>query len=319
MLLSPSSTFLELCAAHPASEHPPTPPQGLSPELARELGLTAFLGKQQYGTLARLARAHHCPRTHVLRCPEAFSAHHQQLFAMTEPFKTPAGLLCVDRQHVERALILSRAACPVSLRNLCTLTQNFLSISIGYGTVWNTIAEAERAAATWMSTLDLSTVHTIALDELFCQGSWLLVVIDVSTQVLCGLKVVTHRSEAAWSELLVHLRDKQNFHPSVIVSDAGSGLLAAADTVFPSSQRSHDIFHVKQALLELLEFHERRAYKSLGAFYDALATRQKAKKSQRRTLGQQLRRAEEESDRRIATHDTLYLLVLKSALTTPAW
>lgn len=312
MPLSPSSTFLELCTARPAGQRTLTPPNELSPEVARGLGLTAFLGLGHHGTLASLARTHHCSREHVVRCRDAFEAHHQQLFAMTEPSKPPARSVNVDRQHVERALILSRAECPVSIRSLCRLTHNFLDISIGYGTVWNIVSQAERAAATKMRDFNLKQVRTIALDELFCQGAWVLVVVDVHTHVVCGLKVVASRSEAAWSELLIHLRDKQNLNPSVIVSDAGSGLLAAADTVFPNAQRSHDIFHVKQALLELLGSLERRAYKALGAYYDALTTRKNATKSQRRKLGQQLRRAEEESDRCIATHDKCYFLVLKA-------
>lgn len=312
MRQEPPSTFLSAFASASLSDETPRPPKGLSPEQAREVGLSAYLSRGEYGAVARLAREYGISRDDVEHCRDAFSAHFQSLFAPNRLPTAPVLTLKVDREHIHRALILSRSEVPVSIRGLRRLSLNFLHLLIGFGTVWNVIATAEGAAATWLAGLNLEKVHTIALDELYCQGRWVLVVIDVKTQTLCGLKVVDTRTEEAWSELLVRLRDKQKLSPRTIVSDAGSGLVAAADELFPAAHRSHDIFHAKQALLELLEFYERRAYKALGAYYDALASRQKAKKSQRRSLGQHLRRAEEEADRRIGTHDKLYRLVMSA-------
>jgi transposase InsO family protein len=312
MRQGPPSTFLSAFASASLSDEAPRPPRGLSPEQAREVGLAAHLSRGEYGAVAKLSREYGISRGDVEHCREAFSTHFQSLFAPKSLPTAPVLTLKVDREHIHRALILSRSEVPVSIRGLRRLSLNFLHLLIGFGTVWNVIAIAEGAAATWLSGLNLERVHTIALDELFCQGRWVLVVIDVKSQTLCGLKVVDSRTEEAWSELLVHLRDKQKLSPRTIVSDAGSGLVAAADELFPAAHRSHDIFHAKQALLELLEFYERRAYKALGAYYDALVARQKAKRSQRRSLGQHLRRAEEEADRRIGTHDKLYRLVMRA-------
>jgi hypothetical protein len=308
MRQEPPSTFVSVFTSSMLSDEVPRPPKGLSPEQAREIGLSAYLSKGEYGTVARLSREYGVSRDDVEHCRDAFSAHFQSLFAPRSLPTAPVLTLKVDREHIHRALILSRAELPVSIRGLRRLSLNFLHLLIGFGTVWNVIAVAEQAAATWLSQLSLERVQTIALDELYCQGRWVLVVIDVKTQTLCGLKVVDTRTEDAWSELLLQLRDKQKLHPSTIVSDAGSGLVAAADELFPFARRSHDIFHAKQAILELLEFYERRAYKALGAYYDALAARAKAKKRQRRSLGQHLRRAEEEAERRIGAHDKLYRL-----------
>ena len=312
MRQEPPSTFLSVFATSLLSDEAPRPPRGLSPEQAREVGLAAHLSRGEYGAIAKLAREYGISRDDVEHCREAFSTHFQSLFAARSLPTAPVLTLKVDREHIHRALILSRSEVPVSIRGLRRLSLNFLHLLIGFGTVWNVIAMAEAAAATWLSGLNLEKVHTIALDELFCQGRWVLVVIDVKTQTLCGLKVVDTRTEQAWSELLLRLRDKQKLSPRTIVSDAGSGLVASADELFPLAHRSHDIFHAKQALLELLEFYERRAYKALGAYYDALTARRKAKKSQRRSLGQHLRRAEEEADRRIGLHDKLYHLSMRA-------
>lgn len=282
-------------------------PGDLAPEQARELALRAWLSQDNHGSIAHLARAFDVSRYSVRSYRQAFAQHFDTLFSPRHPSSRSVHIT-VDQEHVTRTVMLARAELPVSIRNIQILLSIFYGVSVGFGTVWNTIHQIEACAKAWLEQLQLKMVKVIALDELYSQGMWVLTVIDVRTQTLCGLKVVEHRSKDDWNALLIQLRDKQGLCPEIVVSDAGTSVTASAQHVFKGARHQRDIFHAKQEVIELLSFLERRAYAALSSYYRLQAQRSQLGKKSRQAFAQQLRRLREETDRHIALHDRVLLL-----------
>ncbi|RMD61564.1 hypothetical protein D6833_08075, partial [Candidatus Parcubacteria bacterium] len=161
--------------------------------------------------------------------------------------------ITLDRRGLERALVATRAEVPVSIRNLRRIGALFLGFVMGYGTIWDTLDQAQREAKAWLARLEFSKVKTVALDELFFCGRCVLVVIDIRTHTLCGVEVADDRTEATWTKLLKRLRDDQGLDPNLVVSDAGASILASARDVWPSAEQQRDIFHIKRELGQLLD------------------------------------------------------------------
>ena len=278
-------------------------PGGLLPETAQALAREALESKDEHGAIARLARKYQVKRYVVYQCLEAIEA---QLAALFQPTPgVPVVSITLDRRALERALVAARAEIPISIRKLRRIAAHFLGFLMGYGTIWNTLDQAQREAKAWLGRLDLSRVKTIALDELFFAGRPVLVVLDVKTQTLCGIEVADDRTEATWMKLLTRLRDEQGLEPTFLVSDAGSSILGSAYKVFPSAVQQRDLFHIKWKLGKLLACLEKRAYAALSVYYKAESNWRKAPQGDR-SAGQKLRRAGEEADRRITIYDDVF-------------
>ena len=286
-------------------------PYGLLPERARELAQAAWLKREEHGSIAQLSRTFNVSRDTVNACREAFEEH---LSALFQPNISTARMveIKIDRASLARTLILARAELAVSVRSLKRLTALFYGFTIGFGTVWNTIHQAEFSAKAWLSKLSLDNVSVIALDELYSQGMWVLIVIDVKTQTLCGLRVVGHRTKAAWDELLTSLRDEQGLHPKAVVSDAGSSVIASCEDIFCAAIQQRDIFHAKQELIDLLAHLERQAYRALASYYELLDQKERARPEKLKSLAQRLRWVGLDVDYWIALHDKVLILTRRA-------
>jgi hypothetical protein len=278
-------------------------PGNLSRESARALAREAFESREEHGAFARLARKYNVSRYCVQQCLEAIEQQFENLFSLGP--RLPAVTITLDRRAIERAVVAARAEVPLSIRNLRRLTGIFLGFVMGYTTLWNTLEHAQTEAKAWLGKLNLAKVKTIALDELFFAGRWVLVVIDIRTQLLCGVEVADDRREATWTELLTRLRDQQGLDPTLIVSDAGASILSSAKIVFPSAEQQRDIFHAKRELGQLLDRLEKRAYAALSHSYKAEDDWLEASSSAR-SLAQKYRYAREDADRRIALYDQVF-------------
>lgn len=281
----------------------PEIPGDLCPETARALAKEALASKGEHGAIALLARKYQVKRHVVDGCRAAIEEHLTTLF---QPLPSvPVVTITLDRRAIDRGIVSARAEYPISIRGIRRIGAMFLGFLIGYGTIWDTLDQAQATAKAWLCKLDLRAVKTIALDELFFAGRCVLVVIDVKTQTLCGVEVADDRTEATWTKLLTRLRDEQGLDPAFLVSDAGGSILASAHEVFPSAVQQRDLFHIKRDLGQILDRLEKQAYAALEHYYKAEVTWRKAPKGDRST-GQKLRRASEEADRKVELYDRVF-------------
>jgi hypothetical protein len=266
--------------------------QALHPSSAAQVAAVA-LGKQGvYGVVTDLAREHGLRRERVYELRDRGRVALETAFAEDRSAAGAPFMLQMSEADLKRAVVLLRVVTPASIRDIVELLPLLLGQRMSYGSVWNTLHEAERRAAEWLAQVDLSGVTSVALDEMFSQRRPVMAGIDLDTGFLVQLEVHEDRSGETWARALGALRDGQGLNPARVVKDAGSGLAAGVRLAWPEIVEHDDLFHAVYAMGREASHVERRAYATIGAVDDLEKRRAKARdETRRRSLGQQLRQA----------------------------
>jgi hypothetical protein len=240
----------------------------LSPPSAHEAAIRALLLQGQHGGVAALAREYGVRREKIYEVRErARSAVAEAFVARGTPARGTRTLSFNDAD-IARTVIALRVATPSSIRDEVALLPIIYGTGWSYGKIQATLVEAEQEAANRLRQVDLSSVESVALDEMFSQGRPVFGGIGLDSGYLLLLDVCPSRSGAEWAAVLGALGDGQRLSPSVVVKDAGSGLAAGVSAAWPDAEERDDLFHaVYQVGLEAAHL-ERRAYKAIGTVED---------------------------------------------------
>lgn len=286
--------------------HPSTP---LHPSSAVQLAARALATQGAYGTVTDLAREHGLRRQQIYELRERGRAALQAEFSDSDLGTGTKCTLDVTEAHMERAAIALRVVTPASVRDIVEVLPMLFGTGWSYGKVWNVLAEAERSAAELLRQVDLSDIENVALDEMFSQGRPVLAGIDLDTQYLFLADVRDSRSGAEWAEALEMLREEQSLYPECVVKDAGTGLAAGVRAAWPKADEHDDLFHAVYAMGKVAQQLENAAYRVIRE-EDALERRRARahRESERRSLGQQLRRTRDHVDHAITRCDAFEAL-----------
>jgi hypothetical protein len=281
------------------SRHP------LHPSSAIQLAAIALSAQGEYGIVTDLARDHGIRRQRVYDLREQARMALDAEFTPTEPKALSGFTLTVTPSDMERAVVALRVVTPASIRDIVEVLPTLYGTHWSYGKVWSVLNAAEERAAAVQEQVDLSGIHNIALDEMFSQGRPVLAGIDLDTQYLFQLEVHSNRSGQTWAESLGRLRDHQNLRPRRVVKDAGTGLGAGVRQCWPGIEENDDLFHAVYMMGKEAYHLERGAYRAIKRVEEDLPykrTRAKTAK-ERRSIGQQLRKAREHMDTAIDRYD----------------
>ena len=117
--------------------------------------------------------------------------------------------------------------------------------TVSLGTIAAVIAEAQRRALDWMTSHAPSTSRTLALDEIYGnnrRGAYLNVVDTHSWAVWAAEGPLPVDSES-WT-LLLWLAQDRGLHWHATVSDGGTAVRAACQSVDPNGQHGRDVWHI---------------------------------------------------------------------------
>ena len=267
--------------------------------------MMALADEGEYGAVSALAQAFGISRQTIYNYRERGREALDHAFPAEEEQDAGDGILLrVTEADFARAMIALRVVAPASFRDIVALLPVLYGRSRSYGKIWNVVAEAERRAAQFNASVDLSRIDHVALDEMFSQGSPVFGGIDLDTQFLFQLEVHGNRTGEEWAESLGRMRDGQGLGPISVVKDAGAGLAKGVGLCWPAVEENDDLFHAV-LLMGQERFHlERRAYATIDKEYELEAKRDKAKtESKRRSIGQYWRKAREDCRRAIERFD----------------
>ena len=284
------------------------PRNALPPSSAVELAVQALAEQGRYGTVTALARRHDVSRKTVYQLRGQASEALTSAFAAAR-VEAPRGgfTLTLTEEDIERTIVALRVVTPSSIRDVVAMLPIVYGFGWSYGKVWNVLQRAERRARASLELVSLVDIETVALDEMFSQGRPVFAGIDLDTQYLFQLEVRERRTGEAWAESLGLLRDEQGLVPKRVVKDAGTGLARGVQLCWPGIEERDDLFHAVYMMGKEAYHLERRAYAAIDKEEEMLRVRQRAKgrsETERRRIGQQLRKAREHAVRAIDRYDT---------------
>ena len=271
---------------------------------AQELAIKALAGQGQYGTVTSIAAEYGVGREQVYRLREHARAALKGAFKVADPDAPRSFMLEVTEEDMVRTVIGLRVVTPSSIRDEVAMLPIIYGFGWSFGKIQGILTEAGARAAAFHAGVDLSGIKHVALDEMFSQGKPVFAGIDLDTQYLFQLGVHSCRTGEEWETSLVPLRDEQNLYPDDVTKDAGGGLRAGVEGAWPEAGHNDDSFHALRAMSQEAYHLERRAYAAMARVEELERKRAKAKTgTQRRSLGQQLRRAREHERHAIKRFD----------------
>lgn len=282
----------------------------LHPSSATQLAAIALVAQGEYGVVTDLARDHDIRRQRVYDLRERARRVLEAEFTPAEPDPPGSFTLQVTPADLKRAVVALRVVTPASIRDIVEVLPVLFGTGWSYGKVQSVLCEADQQAASLLGQVDLSAVDNIALDEMFSQGRPVLAGIDLDTQYLFQLEVHSNRSGKTWAESLGRLRDRQALIPMRAVKDAGTGLGAGVRECWPDTEELDDLFHAVYMMGKEAYHLERGAYRALKRVEEDLPCKRARAKTEkeRRSIGQQLRKAREHMDSAIERYDTFEAL-----------
>lgn len=280
----------------------------LPPAAMIDLAVRAMAGQGQHGIVSELAREHDISRRTVYELRGKANDALLQAFG-TAGVEAPRGSITwvLTEADIERTIVALRVVTPSSVRDIVAMQPIIYGFGWSYGKVWEVLHRAECQARAFLELVDLAGIEAIALDEMFSQSRPVFAGIDLDSQYLFQLEVHEHRTGEAWSESLGALRDEQGLAPKRVVKDAGSGLARGVQLCWPGIEERDDLFHAVYLMGKEAYHLERRAYAAIENEEELERARQKAKKqteTERRRIGQRLRKAREHTANAICRYDT---------------
>jgi len=278
----------------------------LPPSSAAQLAAIALATQGEYGIVTELAREHDIRRQQVYELRERARAALEEEFASADTELSGCFSLPMTPADIERSVVALRVVTPASIRDIVELLPLLYGERWSYGKVWSVLNNAEKQAAALQEEVDLSGIESIALDEMFSQGRPVLAGIDLDTQYLFQLEVQDSRSGDTWAKSLGKLRDRQALNPKRVVKDAGSGLHAGVLKCWPDIAEHDDLFHAVYMMGKEAYHLERGAYRAISVVEELEHRRVRARKrteKERRSIGQQLRKARVRMDVAIDRYD----------------
>jgi len=260
---------------------------------------TRGIGSQgEYGAVTELAREFGISRPTVYEKVRRGQEALGQAFGQTSRQKVLA-TVDVDESTLRRAVVSAYTEGPNSVRDVQALVWAFYGVHVGYGKIYEIIEEAERKAAEFNRSVSLAGVRAAALDELFSQGDPVLAGLDLDSDYLFLLEHREGRSGEDWAAALGE-KKARGLDLQVAVKDAGTGLAAGVSAVFPNAQQRDDAFHVRWQMGQVQQRLEKQALAALAELLAAEDAYEKARTGPepRYSVGQTVRRAREEFDRR---------------------
>jgi len=282
------------------------PRQPLPPSSMAQVAAVALVTQGEYGIVTELAREHDIRRQQVYELRERARAALEEEFSSLEPEKSGSFSLSMTPADLERSVVALRVVTPASIRDIVEILPLLYGERWSYGKIWSVLNNAEQRAAALQEQVDLSAIESIALDEMFSQGRPVLAGIDLDTQYLFQLEVQDSRSGETWAKSLGRLRDGQGLNPKRVVKDAGSGLHAGVIKCWPCIAEHDDLFHAVYMMGKEAYHLERGGYRAINVVEELEQRRLRARnrtEKERRSIGQQLRKARVHMDAAIDRYD----------------
>ena len=193
-----------------------------------------------------------------------YEQSHKAIAALDEAFAIGASdeevlfELKVTRRWLRQMILALTLICRSSYRGVIEFLRDLVGVQVSEGTVHNVHATAAEQAGVINGGIDLSAIRVGLHDEIFQGGQPVLAGVDAASTYCYLLEAVEHRDADTWG---VHLLDvsAQGLDLEFTVADAGAGLRAGQQEVWPDTPCHGDVFHIQHQCEGLANTHARIA------------------------------------------------------------
>ena len=208
-----------------------------------EFSAKALANQGIYGSVTQLSQEYEISRPTIYQVQETAQEVLSQHFSQSQE-QLQAKSVLVDQAQLDRTVIALSIMSPNSIRAIeDMLPIIYPGVTRSFGSIQALLIEAQEKAEQFNNSVDLSSIKSSALDEMYSQNSPVLAGVDLDSGHLHSLELCDSRSSEDWEAVLDRAKS-QGLDLEVVVKDAAPGIACGVKEVFPYAQQRDDCFHV---------------------------------------------------------------------------
>jgi len=189
-----------------------------------------------------------------------------------------------------------------AILNVIPIIYPGVTSSFSFGYIQNLLIQAQQNAEAFNATVNLSSIDSGAIDEVFCQRMPVLAGIDLDSGFVFSLAHETYRDGKTWARVLNDAKS-QGLDLKHIVKDGAKGMTKGVNDAFPMSEQRDDAFHALYVTTKSLNKVEKRAYRLIGEEYALAKACKHASDDKKEALEQKLAAMIERCKKAVARYD----------------
>lgn len=169
----------------------------------------------------------------------------------------------VDKSQLRRAIVALSITSANSIRAIQEqIPLIYPGCTVSFGYIQGVIIEAQEQAEKFNNTVPLAAIQSIAVDEMFSQGSPVLAGIDLDSGFIFSLSHEQYRDGATWARVLSEAKE-QGMEPAHVVKDGAKGIAKGIEMTFDDIEQRDDAFHAVYLAGKSRLKLERKAYRTI--------------------------------------------------------
>ena len=233
-----------------------------------------------HGSISQLSQEYKLSRPTIYQVQETAQDILSQYFSQTqEELRTKT--VVVDPNQLERTIVALSIISPNSIRAIEDIIPIiYPGVTRSFGSIQALLIEAQEKARQFNDTVNLSSIKSAALDEMYSQNSPVLAGVDLDSGYLHSLELCDSRSADDW-ETVLNRGKAQGLDLDVVVKDAAPGIACGVRQAFPNAQQRDDCFHVLYDMNKVRRKIKSQAYNAIEGEY---SLQQKLAKLEKQSL-----------------------------------
>ena len=195
----------------------------------------ALANQGLHGSVTHLSQEYKISRPTIYQVQETAQTILSQHFSQTQN-QLKARTVVVDSVQLDRTIIALSIMSPNSIRAIeDILPLIYPGVSRSFGSIQALLIDAQEKAEQFNKTVDLTSIKSVALDEMYSQNAPVLAGVDLDSGYLHSLELCDGRSSEDWEDVLNQAKS-QGLDLEVVVKDAAPGIACGVRQVFPAAQ-----------------------------------------------------------------------------------
>ena len=190
--------------------------------------------------------------------------------------------LRIDQNAIDMIVVILSTYCQASISSIRLFLKICFHVSASTGKISTILSDYAERARKINSSVDLSGIKAIGLDEIYQEEQPVLTGVCLDTTYCLIMEPEQDRKAQTWVNVL-NSRKTSGLNPDLTISDSCGSILSAVPEAFPHATVQMDVFHALMNLGKEVLKVPRRAMSDLQGFFQ-LEDRVKSHKARMKTM-----------------------------------